>query len=56
MTMITKETGDQMKKRRKEGTKERGITAVVKMNQGKEERETKRRNEGAPVAVRMMKE
>lgn len=56
MTMIAKETGNQMKKGRTEGMKERHFTAVVKMNQRKEERETKRRDEGATVAVGMMKE
>ena len=56
MTMIAKETGNQMIKGRTEGMKERNSTAVVKMKQRKEERETKRRDEGAPVAVKMAKE
>ena len=56
--MIIREKVNQMRKgkRKTGGMKERHITAVVKMNQRKEERETKERGEGAPVAVKMMRE
>jgi len=54
--MIIKGTENQMRKKKTGGMKERHITAVVKMNQRKEEKETKGRDEGAPVAVRMMRE
>ena len=54
--MITKGTENQTRKRKTGGMKERHITAVVKMNQRIEERETKGRDKGAPVVARMMRE
>jgi len=54
--MIINGTENQTRKRKTGGTRERHITAVVKMNQRKDKKETKRRDKGAPVAVRMRRE